>query len=160
MLTRHLLAAVVVTTLAAVARAPGARAFDLTGTWVEKWSCQGFDGEKFRDANPESTLLVSQRGDALAVRTTGTLAYNGGAIADSGSPDTKGEIALVQCASDDLPLEGGESEVLRAKVKVDPDRGTGRLRGLGVALDYPSIRTCAYRYRRVDTADPDVPPCP
>lgn len=147
---------------ASAALGPAAAAFDLTGTWQGRWSCQGFDGSKFRSFNNESVVLITQNGNTLAVNMdAGDYLYNGGAIPDTGAPTTKGEIALTQCGTDNLPLAGEDTEILRAKVKADAEKGTGSLKGLSILESaIPDVLTCKYSYKRVDTANPNVPACP
>ena len=151
-----------VSLLAAVAIAPGASAFDLTGTWEGRWSCQGFDGAKFRSGNSESIVLITQTGTTLAVNMdNGDYLYNGGAIFDTGSPDTKGEVVLTQCGTDNLPLAGADGEILRAKAKADAEKGSGSLKGLSIFESaVPDIITCKYSYKRTSAANPAVPACP
>jgi hypothetical protein len=136
-------------------------AFDLTGTWVGRWSCQGFEGVPFKSSRKPSILLISQTGNSLAASIDGAFAYNGGAIPDVRAPNTRGEVALLQCATDSLPHQGGESEILRAKVNVDPQQGSGSFKGLAVLeSDFPDVLTCKYSYKRVDTDDPGLSACP
>ena len=151
-----------VAALLASALAPAATAFDLTGTWEGRWSCQGFDGAKFRSSNGVSTLLVTQVGNALNVNMdAGDYLYTGGAIPDAASPDTKGEIALAQCGTDNIPLAGPDSEILRARVKTNPESGAGVIKALSILeSSIPDVLTCKYSYKRVDTADPAVGGCP
>ena len=140
--------------------APGASAFDLTGTWEGRWSCQGFDGAKFKAANPASTLQITQIGSVLAVNEDGGIFYNGGAILDARSPATKGEVALVKCETDSIPLGGPEGVILRAKVKADVAKGTGSIKGLSIVeSDAPEALTCKYKYKRTSTIDPGVGGC-
>jgi len=148
--------------LAAAIVAPGASAqFVLTGTWEGRWSCKGFDGAKFSASNPASTLQITQTGNVLAVNEDGGIRYNGGAIPDAKSPATKGEIALLKCETDNLPLAGPEGVLLRAKVKADPVKGTGRFKGLSIVeSDAPEALTCKYVYKRTSTTDPGVAACP
>jgi hypothetical protein len=137
-----------------------AQSFDLTGTWTGKWICQGFDGAKFKLSNRESTLLVTQTGNAIAARIDGELAYNGGAILDADAPTQRGEVALVRCGTDVQPLAGPESEILRAKARTS-EEGAGRLRGIGARESaFPDVLTCNYSYRRTDAANPNVQGCP
>lgn len=147
---------------AAAALAPAASAFDLTGTWEGRWSCQGFDGVKFRSLNSQSTVQITQTGNTLAVNMdNGDYFYNGGAVPDAGSPTTKGEIALTQCGTDNVPLAGPDAELLRAKVKADPEKGTGSMKGLSILESaIPDVLTCKYSYKRTSTADPAVAACP
>jgi hypothetical protein len=162
MIAYRLLALSFLSALAAAAAAPAASAFDLTGTWEGRWSCQGFDGVKFKSRNSQSTVQITQTGNTLAVNMdNGDYLYNGGAVPDAGSPTTKGEIALTQCGTDSVPLAGPASELLRAKVKADPERGTGSMKGLSILESaIPDVLTCKYSYKRTSTTDPAVAACP
>jgi hypothetical protein len=158
---RRLAAALSLGVLAFAALPAASGAFDLTGTWVGRWSCQGFEGVPFKSSRKPSILLISQTDDTLAASIDGAFAYNGGAIPDLRDPDTQGEVALAQCATDSVPHQGGESELLRAKVKVDPQKGSGSFKGLSVVeSDFPDVLTCKYSYTRVDTEDPGLSACP
>ena len=158
---RRLAAALSLGLLVSAALPAASAAFDLTGTWLGRWSCQGFEGVPFKSSRKPSVLLISQTGNTLAASIDGAFAYNGGAIPDLRAPDTQGEVALAQCATDSLPFQGGESELLRAKVKVDPHKGSGSFKGLAVVeSDSPDVLTCKYSYTRVDSEDPGVSACP
>jgi hypothetical protein len=157
-----LLVAVGASLLAPAALAPPVHAIDLTGTWAGKWRCQGFDGDKFTSTNNESTLLITQVGNVISASIDGgEFLYNGGAIDETAHPITKGEAALVQCGTDNLPFAGEEAEIVRASAKVNPDNGSGKLKGIS-ALEsaFPDVLICKYSYKRTDTADPAVPLCP
>jgi hypothetical protein len=159
---RRVLAAVSFGLLASAALAPAAGAFDLTGTWTGKWSCQGFDGSSFKSSNKQSTIAITQTGaNTFAANVDGgQFFYNGGAIPDAGAPDTKGEAALLQCGTDNIPFATSEGEILRVRVKVNPASGAGSLKGLSVIeTDFSEVLTCKYSYKRVDTADPNVLDC-
>ncbi len=112
------------------ASAPAVHAFDLTGTWIGKWACKGFDGEKFKVGNKESTLQIVQTGDTLiASIDAGAFVFNGGVLTDNVKPE-KGEVVLNQCGTDNLPLAGTEeSEIMRASVKTKLDSLEGELQG-------------------------------
>ena len=159
----RLLVLFVFSAMAATAIAPSASAFDLTGTWEGSWSCQGFDGVKFRSRSGRgrSTVLITQTGNTLAVdMDDGDYLYNGGAIPDGSSPTTKGEVVLAQCGTDNIPLAGPDAELIRAQVKVDDVKGKGSIKGLSVLeSSIPDVLTCKYGYKRVSTVDPAVPAC-
>ena len=162
MLARRFLAALSFGLLASAALAPASHAFDLTGTWVGKWSCQGFDGSKFKSSNGQSTIAITQTDNTIAANVdNGEFFYNGGAIPDTGDPTTKGEAVLLQCGTDHIAFTTAEGEILRAKVKVNPASGTGSLKGLSIVeTQFSEALTCKYSYKRVDTANPNVPGCP
>ncbi|MCC6766277.1 MAG: hypothetical protein IT293_16580 [Deltaproteobacteria bacterium] len=145
----------------ALAVGPSAEAYDLTGTWVGKWSCKGFDGVKFTSGNKASTLRITQSGNAIAAELdNGVYRYNGGAIPDIAKPD-KGEAALVACPNDNVPLSGGESEIMRAAVKTKASTFKAALKALSVFEDGSGgVGTCKYSFKRVDPVNPNVPDCP
>ena len=159
---RRFLAALSFGLLASAALAQASQAFDLTGTWVGKWSCQGFDGASFKSSNKQSTIAITQTDNTIAANVdNGEFFYNGGAIPDAGAPTTKGEAALNQCGTDNLPFATTEGEILRAKVKVNPESGAGSFKGLSVIeTQFFEVLTCKYSYKRTDTVNPNVPACP
>lgn len=157
----HRLAALFSLLIAFGALAPAALAFDLTGTWEGKWTCQGFDGESFKSSNKESTLLITQTGNTIAASLdNGVFVYNGGAISDVQNPEKRGEAAFAACPNDNLPLATGESEIIRLKVKVRPETGTGALTGLSIVeSEFPDVLTCKYKFKRTSTTDPNLLAC-
>lgn len=140
---------------------PTVHAFDLTGTWVGKWSCKGFDGEKFTSDNKNSTFRITQSGNTIAADLdNGAYRYNGGAISDSAKPE-KGEAAFVACSNDNAPLSGGESEIIRVAVKTKVDTFKATLKGVSIFEDdLGGVGTCKYSFKRQGTANPNVSACP
>jgi hypothetical protein len=145
--------------LAVAVSPPVAHAFDLTGTWIGKWSCKGFDGQKFTGDNKSSLLRLTQTGNAIAADLdNGDFHYNGAMIADDVKPE-KGEAVFVACPTDNQPLAGGESEILRAAVKTK--LGTFKASFKGVSIFQSTTPDVGkYTYKRRDTADPNVLGCP
>jgi hypothetical protein len=143
--------------------APSAHAYDLTGTWVGKWSCKGFDGGKFTDSNPSSTLRVTQTANTMAADIdNGEFRYNGGAIPDTAKPE-KGDGVLHQCATSNLPLQVTESEIVRITVKTKPGAVKATLKAVSIfdtSDGGPAVGTCKYSYKRTDVANPNVLACP
>lgn len=142
---------------------PAAYAYDLTGSWVGKWSCKGFDGAKFADGNAASTMVVTQTGNTLAVVIdSGEFRYNGAAIPDGAKPE-KGEGVLHQCGTTNVPLQVAESELLRVSVKTKPGAVKATVKGISIfdnADGSPAVGTCKYTYKRIDVANPNVTGCP
>jgi hypothetical protein len=136
-------------------------AFDLTGNWIGKWSCKGFDGAKFKSANPTSTLAITQVGDTIAASLdNGDFLYNGRAITDVVKPE-KGEVVLAQCGTDNLPAAGPEGEIVRAAVKTKPDTFKASFKALSIFDDdFPGVGTCKYSFKRQDQTEPGIAPCP
>lgn len=139
---------------------PTVHAFDVTGTWVGKWSCKGFDGEKFTTANKTSTLKLTQTGNAIAADLdNGEFHYNAGMIVDKFKPE-KGEAVFVACPTDNLPLADAESEILRAAVKTKAGTFKASLKGLSIFEDnFGGVGTCKYAFKRQDTVNPNVSAC-
>ena len=137
-----------------------ARAFDATGTWVGKWSCKDFDGQKGTDGNAESTLLITQTGTAMAIDLdAGFYRYNGNAIPDGAKPE-KGEAALLSCAIDDQPLTGALSELMRFAFKTKSGSVKATLKGVSIFQLGAVVGTCKYSFKRTSDVDPNVSACP
>lgn len=137
-----------------------ALAFDLTGTWAGKWSCKGFDGEKFTTSNKNSTLRITQTGGNLAAELdNGDYHYNGGAIPDAAKPE-KGEIVFDACANDNLPLADAESEIVRAAVKTKAGTFKASLKGTSIFEDnFGGVGSCKYTFKRLDVVNPNIAGC-
>lgn len=137
-----------------------ARAFDATGTWLGKWSCKDFDGTKFTEGQRESTLLVSQSGDVLAIDLDGgAYRYNGRSLNDAAKPE-KGEAIFVSCGIDNQPFVGGLAELIRVAVKTKLGAVKATLKGQSIFENGASVGTCKYTFKRVSTQDPNVSDCP
>ena len=136
-------------------------AFDLTGTWVGKWSCKGFDGQKFTTSNKTSTMRVTQTGNTMAVDIdNGEFRYNGAAINDAVKPE-KGEAVFAACPNDSVPLAGGEAETVRASVKTKVGATKASFKALSIfESDFGEVGTCKYSYKRTDVANPNTTGCP
>jgi hypothetical protein len=150
----------VVTLALLVSVAPAARAFDLTGRWVGKWKCKGFDGGKFTSHQKPSTLEVTQAGNVLAASIDGgSFFYNGTPVPSASNPD-RGEVVLLACPTANT-LGAEEAEIVRAVVKTKTGTAKAKFKGTSIfADDAPESGTCKYAYKRVDTVDPGVTPCP
>jgi len=158
----HLFAAsLVIPTMLAFAT-PVVHAFDLTGTWHGKWSCSQFDGTKTKDANPTSTMRITQTGDTLAIDLDNSgFSYNGRALPDVKKPDAQGEVVLNACDTDNLPTVGKLGEIIRAKVKTKSNTFKATLKGISIFEDdTPEVGTCKYTFKRDDVIDSMVPACP
>lgn len=144
--------------------APAARAFDATGTWIGQYSCKSRDIDgKFTFKAKPSTAFITQVGSAVRINLDSEFFYQGTAFNDAKKPDEKGEVFVVECATD-FDATTGFAETLRAAVKTKPAKGTGSLSGLSVYQDLedvglPEFGTCKFKYKRVDTADPGVGGC-
>lgn len=145
-----------------------AEAFDLTGNWTGRWTCQGFDGARFVDANLTSTMAITQTGDTLYVSIdNGGFRYNGAAVSDTVRPAQKGEVALVACGTDVFPMAGSEAEMMRAKIALKPTGAVGVFKGASIfegpataTPTPPYVGSCKYVYKRIDQVNPNITPCP
>ena len=151
--------------LVTAAVAAPAFAFDLTGHWVGKWTCKGFDGAKFKDENKTSTLDVTQSGATINAALEGAFLFAGVAIPDASKPE-KGEAVLLDCNTNDVPAEAdGNSEIIRVSVATKVGGTKATFKGVSilennVAPFGEQVQTCKYSYIRVSTSDPVVGSCP
>jgi hypothetical protein len=140
---------------------------DLTGTWAGRWSCKSFDGAKFNEKKNPSTLRITQSGTTLAAHIDSPqqppeFFYNGAVISDDKKPADKAEVVLSQCGTDNHPVAGTtEAEIVRAQVKTRPNSAKASFTATSIfENDAPTVGTCRYSYKRIETADPGVSPCP
>jgi hypothetical protein len=146
--------------LAAAATASPAGAVDVTGTWEGSVTCSVFDGAYAKTKTSPSTLLIVQEGNLFIARLDDALTYNGGVIDSGDKPLLQGEGAMNLCSTDVVPLGGGDDEIVRMKLKVNPEKGTGTLSGESIFGAAGEARTCKYKYKRTSATAPDVAPCP
>ncbi len=141
---------------ALVAAAAGpALAIDATGTWSGRWHClQRTRAGMIRTYQRASTMLVTQRGEALFIEIDGT-AYQGRSH-DSDRNPTRATGSAVRCGDD-----GGActptSEVLDLTIKVNQLRGTAKFNGESNAC---GGLHCRYRFSLTSRADPGAGPPP
>jgi hypothetical protein len=144
-------------------------AFDLTGNWIGKWSCKGFDGSKFTSSSnlKPSTLAITQTGNTFgavidAADPNGDYTYNGFAILDGKSAD-KGEVTLLGChLGTTLAGPPFDGELVRATVKTKTNTFKASFKGTSIfSDDSPEVGTCKYSYKRTDTPPPApaIPGC-
>lgn len=137
-----------------------ADAFDATGTWLGRWSCKDFDGQKFSEGARDVTILVTQTGDFLAMDFDGgAYRYNGRSLNDAAKPD-KGEVVFVSCGIDNQPFAGGLSEIIRVAIRTKLGAVKATFQGQSVFEQGASVGTCKYTFKRVSTQDPNVSDCP
>lgn len=145
--------------------APPLHAFDATGTWEGQYSCKELDdGEKFTFKMKPSTLLITQSGSTVFSSLDGdSFHYDGFAIDDLKKPGEKGEILLVDCASDD-DAGAGFAEMIRAVVKTKPNKITASFSGVSVFQDvtpgFLTFGSCKYKFKRTSLTNPNVGSCP
>jgi hypothetical protein len=144
----------------AIACAPAAYAFDLTGHWSGSYKCKGsFGGEK--DSYDDVLEVdVNQSGTAvgLNISFTGTLyQYSGLAVANAAKPD-KGDLMLTICGTDDDLSTGIFDELGRLKVTTKPSKGTGSMSGSSFysTTNPPQAYTCKWKLKRTTTSAPVV----
>lgn len=137
-------------------------ALDLTGTWDGSWSCAGFDGAKYSTKGETSVLAISDLGGGVArASIDGYYFYNVAVVPDAKNPAEHGVAALNECGTDDVPLVGTEAEMMRAKLTIKSGGSAATFVAASIFEDgFGSVGTCTYGYKRRDTADPLVPPCP
>lgn len=141
--------------LVAGSMTPNAHAFDLTGHWVGKFSCKGFDGTKFTLGNSSATLAITQTGNSIAALAGGFL-YTGTQVPDAAKPE-KGEAVLFTCATSGAL---GQGEIARASVKTKAGTFKATLKATSVfANGTPNVGACKYTYKRIDTIDPGIGGC-
>jgi hypothetical protein len=153
---RSRLALLVVVAASSFGLAAAAGAADITGTWEGSYNCQGFDGVNYKTGNKTSTLLISQEGTTFSASIdAGLFVYNGVVIDDDADPQAKGNLVMNQCGTDPFPAAGAEGEIVRMAIKVNPDKGTGALKGVSIVefIDEatPTVVTCKLKYKRVST---------
>ncbi len=155
---RRAIVALAAVTLSFAVSIGSAHAFDLTGHWIGKLSCKVFDGEKFT-VKEKGGMEISQNAGTMSV-TIGAVHYNGMAIPDDKKPDQRGEAALVSCPTSNV-FTPDFSVILRASVKTKANSWKASFKGVSIFADNtPEDGSCKYSYKRVDTLDPLVPPCP
>lgn len=135
-----------------------AAAFDLTGTWQGSWSCVGTRaGVKDKEFNKESTAVITSIGnDTFAAILDGDLPYRGIQISDAKKPE-KGELAIVHCgATDDLKTSAADF-FEAGRFKVSTKGAKGSIAGITIYSDDAGhVPTCKYKYKRVDTTNPNL----
>lgn len=143
--------------LVAASMTPAAYAFDLTGHWTGKFSCQGFDGAKFTVSNKSASLAVTQTGNTVAMLASGIL-YSGTAMPNAAKPD-QGEAVLLTCSTSNA-LGPNQAEIARTTVKTKVGTFKASIKATSVfATNAPLVGTCKYTFKRIDTADPGIAGC-
>ena len=145
-------------TLVLGAVVPAAHAFDLTGHWIGKYTCKGYDGTRF-------SLKSEQPADFTQIGSEVRFHYDDGndfvfiglAIPDAKKPDEKGEVMLVECSNTNDPTV--YSEIVRAQVRTKQEKGKGTFSGVSLYVD-GEAGTCKYKYKRLDTINPGLGACP
>jgi hypothetical protein len=146
--------------LALVAVAPSARAVDLTGTWEGTVTCTAFNGEYSKTKVADSVLLILQSASGeFTALLDGMLGFNGRVVDSTAKPEVQGEAVMTVCSTDAVPIGGGDDEIARLKVKVNPVKGTGTLSGESIVTTQGTILTCKYKHKRTSPTSPKVSSC-
>jgi hypothetical protein len=142
--------------LAASGAPLAAGALDLTGTWTGKYTCTEYDGTLSRFTVRDDVLAISQSGFELAVDSTS--AFSGVAIADARAPEGRGEAKLAACSTDAAVSNGGDA-LARLKVKLDREKGRGKLKGVSLYAGPGLVGSCRWSYKLTDPANPGAAGC-
>ena len=135
-----------------------AQAVDMTGTWTGNETCRCFNDVvgKFTEQYNHEVMKIAQDGTDLNIEAYGEL-FNGNVI-DDPKREYKGEASLIACNTD--PADNMSfGELGRAKVSA---RANGRGKMVIDSLWNPQeneLCECRARFRRVDTADPEISDC-
>lgn len=134
----------------------------VTGSWTGTISCKSLSGGLKETTKVAPAMTVSQIGTEVGVRLDfggGVVAhYTGLANPDGKKPETKGEVALIRCGTDDvLGSEESFDEIGRfAVVTKAPPTVKASLKGTTVAARPESVGTCTWKWTRTGVADPGV----
>lgn len=139
---------------------PAAHAVNLTGSWLGQQSCTRFDGSSSSFKLKPSVMLITQTGHSMVVRVDGVNGYNGFVIDDAKKPDAKGQVSVILCTTDNMPGSPDGGQILIAKVKANPAKGTASLSGSSGFESSANVGICKWSYKRTDTADPAALVCP
>jgi hypothetical protein len=144
---RRLVTPLAVLILAAVGLGapPRTAALDLTGTWNGRVVCKGLDaaGEKDRLVL-DGVLQIQQTGNTFNLAANGEF-FAGEVLASASDPD-RGVTTFIDCGTTAaLP---SSSQMVLAKVSVDPGTGAGTLTGHGPYVVDGAQYACTWAYRR------------
>jgi hypothetical protein len=145
----------VATALIATAVGP-ALAVDATGTWSGTWTCRQTAGARVATMDQRlSTMLITQRGEALFVQIDGT-AYQGRSD-DSATSPTRATGTAVRC-SDDGETCAAASGVLDLRVRINAARGVTKITAESTVPNARGASRCRSRFTRTRCEDPGVAP--
>jgi hypothetical protein len=132
-------------------------AVNLTGTWEGEAKCTGFfNGAKIKDTF-SGIMGITQTGTDLNMDFLGL--YNGFIIDDAAKPDKQGQGSFIFCSTVAEPLEGLNEIGHITLAKTNGDKGTFKATSVFTFAD-TTVETCKWNFKRIDTADPGVLPCP
>lgn len=136
--------------------------FTVAGSWIGSITCKALNGGLKETTKVAPLMTVSQLGTEVGVRLdfgSGVIQhYTGLANPDGKKPETKGELALIRCGTDDI-LDGDESfdEIGRFTVATKaPPAVKASLKGTTFTARPESVGTCKWKWTRTDVADPGV----
>jgi len=136
--------------------------FTVTGTWTGSISCKSFTAGLKETTKVAPVMTVSQVGNEVGVQLDfggGVFErYTGLANPDGKKPETKGELALIRCGTDDvLGSEQSFDEIGRFTVATKaPPAVKASLKGTTVTARPESVGTCKWKWTRTDVADPGL----
>jgi hypothetical protein len=136
---------------------------NLTGTWEGRYTCKALsNGVPVRFTQKDSVgtvsvLKITHTDTALNADLDAGFHYAGFAAAQV-KDSTKGAATFVECST--TPASNAYNEVFSVNVNTKPAHAT--LKGTSVynLSDVEIGGICTYNYKRVDTADPGIGPCP
>lgn len=156
------IAALAVAVAGLVPRVALAQSFTATGSWTGSITCKSFDGGVKTTTKTTPVMTVSQVGTQVGVR----LDFGGGDVAhftglanpDGKKPETKGEVALIRCGTDDIRgSEPSSDELGRFTVATKaPPAVKASFKGTTVVAGAESVSTCTWKWTRTDVADPGL----
>ncbi|MBI3767133.1 MAG: hypothetical protein HY271_01425 [Deltaproteobacteria bacterium] len=108
----------------------------------------------------DQTVIITQVGTDLNLEETpGDFIYDGSVIDDSKKPTTKGQASLTLCTT--TPANHALNGMGRiTKIAVKKDGVKASFTAVSFQSNMTSVETCTWKYKRTDTADPQVPNCP
>ncbi len=134
--------------------------FDLTGTWAGSITCKGVNAGVKEKVKTTPVLQVTQDETRVGVQLDFgggvVLHYTGLANPDGKKPETKGEVALIRCGTDDQPgnaLAPDELGRFTAGTKAPPVVKAS-LKGTTILTEPDRIGTCAWKWTRIGVVDP------
>ena len=133
-----------------------ALAVDATGMWSGRWSCRQKAGATItRTAGRHSTMLVTQRDEALFIEIDGT-AYRGWIHASDRYP-RRATGGAVRSTNDRDPFTR-TSEMLDLDIRINHARRRTKISADSTVRNARGEGHCSYRFSRTSREDPGVAP--
>lgn len=136
--------------------------FSVIGTWTGSLTCKSFAGGVKTTTKTTPVMTVSQVGTQVGVQLDSgggnVERYTGLANPDGKKPETKGEVALIRCGTDDIRgPEASSDEIGRFTVATKaPPAVKASFKGTTVVARAESVSTCTWKWTRTDAADPGL----